>query len=232
MLDTQAGHGTFISGIIRRLCPDARVHIDGVLSSFGDGDDISVADGVERAQKRIKASTLDGRPGRLDLIVMSLGCYTESDAPPPLAQMLQRIVPDVPIVASAGNCNSCRPSYPAFMNDVIAVGALDVTGRAWFSNFGGWVDACAPGVDVVSTFFLDEADSTFDFERSFTGWATWSGTSFAAPKVAAVLLQEFYLANTPDAKGGDTTSVLATWRRLSHWQTYRYADLGIVFNVR
>ena len=37
-LDFEAGHGTFIAGIIRQICPDAEVHIAGVLSSFGDGD--------------------------------------------------------------------------------------------------------------------------------------------------------------------------------------------------
>ena len=41
---------------------------------------------------------------------------------------------------------------------MIAVGALDAGGRAAFSNFGSWVDACAPGVDVVSTFFTDFDD--------------------------------------------------------------------------
>ena len=175
--------------------------------------------------------TIDEVPGRLDVIVMSLGCYTEDDEPPPLALMLQRIVPDIPIVASAGNGNSCRPSYPAYLEDVIAVGALDTAGRAWFSNFGGWVDACAPGVDVVSTFFTAARDTTFGVERAFTGWATWSGTSFAAPKVAAVLAQELYLANVLDGRGNDSTNVRAVWRRLSHWQKFRYPDLGIVFNV-
>ena len=45
-----------------------------------------------------------------------------------------------------------RSSRPA-LHRVIGVGAVTAAGRAWFSNFGGWVDACAPGVDVVSTFF-------------------------------------------------------------------------------
>jgi subtilisin family serine protease len=83
----------------------------------------------------------------------------------------------------------------------------------------------------VSTFFMDARDSTFDVERRFTGWATWSGTSFAAPKVAAVLAHEFFLANVLDANGDDTTTVRDVWRRLSHWQRFRYPDLGVVFNV-
>ena len=38
VLDFEAGHGTFIAGIVRQICPDAIVHSAGVLSSFGDGD--------------------------------------------------------------------------------------------------------------------------------------------------------------------------------------------------
>ena len=37
-LDFEAGHGTFITGIVRQICPDAEVYVSGVLSSFGDGD--------------------------------------------------------------------------------------------------------------------------------------------------------------------------------------------------
>ena len=48
-LDIQAGHGTFISGVIRQLCPDACVHHRGVLTSYGDGDDASVIAAIERA---------------------------------------------------------------------------------------------------------------------------------------------------------------------------------------
>lgn len=36
--------------------------------------------------------------------------------------------------------------------DVIAVGAIDMNGsRASFSNYGDWVDLCAPGVSILST---------------------------------------------------------------------------------
>ena len=47
-LDFEAGHGTFITGIIQQICPDAEVHIAGVLSSFGDGD-------VANVDRRLRA---------------------------------------------------------------------------------------------------------------------------------------------------------------------------------
>ena len=63
------------------------------------------------------------------------------------------------------------------------------------------------GVDVVSTFFSFSEDLALfpDLDdltpREFKGWACWSGTSFSAPKVAAVLAQEMYL--NLDTDGSD-----------------------------
>ncbi|HZD22788.1 MAG TPA: S8 family serine peptidase, partial [Acidimicrobiia bacterium] len=93
------------------------------------------------------------------------------------------------VVAAAGNNSSCRPFWPAAMKDVIAVGANYCGERAWFSNFGPWVDANAPGVDIVSTFFMDFDGPLCAIDGpdpdKYEGWAEWSGTSFAAPRVAA-----------------------------------------------
>ncbi len=72
---------------------------------------------------------------------------------------------------------------------MIAVGALDAAAgeRAPFSNFGWWVDACAIGERARSAFVEfdgpEQATGLFDRDR-FTGYAEWSGTSFAAPVVA------------------------------------------------
>ena len=49
IVDRAAGHGTFIAGIVRRLCPEATIYVEGVLSSFGDGDDDTVGQGIEHA---------------------------------------------------------------------------------------------------------------------------------------------------------------------------------------
>ena len=69
-LDFEAGHGTFITGIIQQICPDAEVHVAGVLSSFGDGDVDTVVASFERALTTA---------GPFDIVVMSLGGYMSDD---------------------------------------------------------------------------------------------------------------------------------------------------------
>jgi subtilisin family serine protease len=95
----------------------------------------------------------------------------------------------VAVVAAAGNNASPEPFWPAAFKRVVAVGALDATSdepvRASFSNYGHWVDVYAPG-ERVHSMYLDgtylEADKHL---AHLKGWAQWSGTSFAAPHVAA-----------------------------------------------
>ena len=163
---------------------------------------------------------------------MSLGAYTLDDEPPPLATAIADLVDPTKtvVVAAAGNAGWCWTYWPAALPGVVAVGALDSGGQAWFSNYGGWVDACAPGVDVRSTFYGTDADPLReplgtpedDLFNEFRGWAMWSGTSFAAPKVAALIVREA-------ARLG--SSAPAAWRQLSDYRHFRYPDLGVVFNV-
>lgn len=210
-LDFEAGHGTFITGIIQQLCPDAEVHVAGVLSSFGDGDVATVVEAFETALTHA---------GPFDLVILSLGGYMTDDDGSVFGAALDRLLADGLGIAAAGNQSTSRPYFPAAWPSIVGVGALGEGDKAWFTNFGGWVDACAPGIDVVSTFFV-EGDDTPN-EPPFAGWARWSGTSFAAPKVAGVIAQEMYLTQS---------TAREVWRRLSHHQRYRFADLGTVFNV-
>ena len=79
----------------------------------------------------------------------------------------------VVIVAAAGNSNNSNPVYPAYYDKVIAVGATDTSDKkAWFSNYGNWVDVAAPGVGIFSTYRNDYAEA--------------SGTSVATPFVSGV----------------------------------------------
>jgi subtilisin family serine protease len=179
-LDHEAGHGTFVSGILMQQAPWLRIDPERVLSSAGDGDDITVTLGLAKAKAGLSNA--------------SLGGYTHDDMPPPALQaFLARRDPESVLVAAAGNNQQDRPFWPAAFKHVIAVGAVDTRNgglsRATFSNFGDWVDCCAPGVDVRSTYVKGEwrldAPGDDGSIEVLDGWAYWSGTSFAAPQVTA-----------------------------------------------
>jgi subtilisin family serine protease len=110
-------------------------------------------------------------------------------------------------VASAGNDATCVPAYPAALPEVVGLGALDDGRPAPFTNYGPWVRACTEGTDVVSLFYdgfngaEPPAADGKDLDR-FEGWARWSGTSFAAPRVLAALARRVAQKVSPqDAVG-------------------------------
>jgi subtilisin family serine protease len=180
-LDAQSGHGTFIAGLILQRAPAARIRARRVIGGDGIGDELDV----------LRALAWLSEWGRADVVNLSLGCHTFDDRPSPLvARAIAALGRRTVVVACAGNAASDRPFWPAALKPVIAVAALDGDDRAWFSNFGWWVDACAPGVRVASCFVR------FDGPRprvngldpdEFQGYAAWSGTSFAAPAVAGTI---------------------------------------------
>ncbi len=172
--DRQAGHGTFVSGVLLQHAPGVVVRAHRVLSSLGFTDDLTVAAGL-RALRR------GGE--RVDVVLLTAGCHTPGDrCPPALEAELARFGGAV-VVAAAGNHGSSRPFWPAALPGVLAVAASGPGGAvAEFSGSGDWVDACAPGVDVVSSHVRLLPGRRG--ERHY-GYASWSGTSFAAPRVAA-----------------------------------------------
>jgi subtilisin family serine protease len=214
-IDDEAGHGTFIAGVVLQRAPSARIDIAKVLDSEGYGDELGVARAIVRSAKA-------------DVVNLSLGGYSHGDAPPlSLVQALRHVKPDSVVVAAAGNNSSDRLMWPAAMKRVIAVGALDKTGkqRAPFSNYGWWVDCCAPAVDVLSSFvaFAETGPPAAGrTPQSFEGWATWSGTSFAAPKVAGEIVALKTSKNLPTARAAADQLLSGT-----KW----LPDLGVVLSL-
>ncbi len=182
-LDSVAGHGTFIAGVVLQQAPDAQLVINKIISGDGVTDELELFRRLTNLQSGTRES---GK--RIDILSLSLGCYTHDDKPSPvLEHAIRGFDRDTVIVACAGNAGSDRPFWPAALKRVIAVGSLDSQGhdRAQFSNYGWWVDACTLGQRVTSTFFTYESDATGD--EKFAGFARWSGTSFAAPRVAGAI---------------------------------------------
>ncbi|REE95425.1 S8 family peptidase [Thermomonospora umbrina] len=213
-LDAQAGHGTFIAGVVLQHAPSARIRARRVLGGDGVGDELAVL----RALSGLR------RCGPVDVLNLSLGCFTFDDRPSPvLARAIAALGRGTVVVACAGNAAGDRPFWPAALKPVVAVAALDGEDRAWFSNYGWWVDACAPGVDVASCHLR------FDGRRppangvdpdAFEGYATWSGTSFAAPAVAGMIAGA--------AASEDLTAVAAADRILDPVKCRTLPDLGVV----
>jgi membrane-anchored mycosin MYCP len=86
------------------------------------------------------------------------------------------------------------PMWPAALDDVVAVGASDGNGHhAQFSPDLPWVNFLAPGVGVDSTYLTGRIRAgsqdvhTTTTSEPFTGWANWSGTSFAAASVSGAI---------------------------------------------
>ncbi|MDQ1646557.1 MAG: hypothetical protein QOJ50_2741, partial [Cryptosporangiaceae bacterium] len=111
---------------------------------------------------------------------------------------------------AAGNDATSRPMFPAALGGaanapavpLVSVGALNPNGtRAIYSNEGPWVTVWAPGSAIISTFpttfrgsrsaglevgtpILREGLDPDDYSG---GFGRWTGTSFAAPVLAARL---------------------------------------------
>lgn len=91
------------------------------------------------------------------------------------------------VVFASGNDSQGSISYPSDLPGVIAVGATDSNDlRAYFSNYGTGLDISAPGVDIYTT----DRQGTNGYNPSpgpaGDYFANFTGTSAAAPHVAAV----------------------------------------------
>jgi thermitase len=178
-----AGHGTFIAGLITTLAPEAELLPIRAFGADGLGNAFTIASAVKYAADH-----------GAKVINLSLGASQAS-------QLLQDAIKDarqrgIMIVAAAGNDNSeLLPQFPSSMDEVLAVGAIDLESKkASFSNFGQHIDVCAPGVKLISAYPNERAG----------GYAIWSGTSFAAPLAAA----EAALVLAVDPKQPDVKKVI------------------------
>ena len=216
-LDPAAGHGTFIAGLIEQVAPGVAITLTRVLHAEGDGDEVQIAEAID---------ALPDVPATGGLLNLSFGGYAMEHPGLLAAAVAGAQARGYVVVASAGNDGTCRPTFPASLPDVVSVGAVGPHGPAPFTNYGPWVRACAPGVDLVSTFFAGwngDAPSDGDGDPDdYTGWACWSGTSFAAPVVVGALAKEM-------ATGVSATE--AVTRLVDNPALLRIPALGTVVNV-
>lgn len=207
-LDRQAGHGTFVAGVVRDRASSCRIQPERGLDPDGVGDVTTIA-GILRDMAATQ---------KVPVINLSLGGYSKGDELPAGLETALDVCEKagVVVVAAAGNDNSNRPFYPAASprKFVVSVGALKSASenqpvRAPFSNYGSWVKAWAPGWKIKGLYVdgaWDPANTTSGAPPVFSGYARWSGTSFAAPRVAAAIAEDL------DQNGG---SAYDAWQRVS-----------------
>jgi subtilisin family serine protease len=162
VVDHAVGHGTFVSGIVGLVAPDARIWVGRVLDSEGRGTAPAIAEAIR-----------DATAAGVGVINMSFGTNTKLESPTLDAAIRDAKAAGVIVVAAAGNDSSKSAFWPAAVSGVISVGAVrsDAPSMSPFSNFGKWVDVAAPGERIVST-------------TPGGSFSAWSGTSAAAPFVA------------------------------------------------
>ena len=183
------GHGTHVAGVIAAVN-----NLQGTVGVAFNTKIMSVKAGMSSGyftQDAIAKAILYAYENGADVINMSFGGTASSIAvQDALAKAYTRCV----LVASAGNDGAPNeglfavPNYPAAYPYVLGVMSVDKNGvESAFSNYdaaafnGVEYEVYAPGEDIVSTIPGDR-------------YATWSGTSMAAPLVSgmAALLRSYY----------------------------------------
>ncbi len=177
------GHGTHVAGIaaatgnngmgIAGMNWACQIMAIKVLGADGSGSTEAVAAGIVYAANE-GAQVISMSLGRLGAAVEleSLSVrYAESLG--------------VVVVAAMGNDNVGTTHYPAAYNGVVSVGATDPDDNrahpfcfspASGSNWGPWIDVCAPGDNVWST-----------YATIFGSYTNLCGTSMATPHVSGLV---------------------------------------------
>lgn len=158
---TALGHGTFIAGLVNLIAPGSEIMPIKALNENGVGSTFDLAEAIYYAVD-----------SGAHVINMSFGMsdYTELIA----NACSSAVSSGIAIVAAGGNSARDVPIYPAALPQVIAVSSVDSLDQpAEFTNYGAFIDICAPGVDLYSS-LAGEYD-----------WGNWSGTSFSAALATA-----------------------------------------------
>lgn len=186
LLNNEVGHGTMVIGIIARIASQSRIMPVRVLNGDGTGTMLNLVAGIHYA------TTHGAR-----VINMSFGCSAKSSA---LSDALDEAeLAGVILVASAGNDSTNQILSTTTNHASLPVAAVEWDNKkSPYSNFGSFVRVVAPGSSIRSTYWDG-------------GYASWSGTSFAAPFVSAEAA--LILSNQPIQTAA---SVISSIRKATH----------------
>jgi len=202
-LDVYAGHGTFVAGIVARVAPGAEVRVYKAVGPGGAGSELDVACALIRAVR-------DGA----HVVNLSLGTQTLFDEPSLALGAALDVVRDIEaergstsvIVAAAGNYGDAVQTWPAAFGRVVAVGGLTAELRpTTWSSRGPWVDISTVGEGIVSTYVKGTQNPAFGGGAQFgrNAFASWVGTSFAAPQVSGAIARTMTELGVPGPQAVD-----------------------------
>jgi subtilisin family serine protease len=166
--DTETSHGTHCSGIAAAIGDNAT----GIAGSNwhcrimclkgiegGSGSNYDLAECIDYAAEN-----------GADIISMSWGNYHNSSVL--YSAIEDAYIAGLLLFSSAGNDNTDNEGYPAAYHEVVAVASTDQNDiKSDFSNWGIWIQVCAPGSSILSTILDDN-------------YGKLNGTSMSCPYAA------------------------------------------------
>jgi hypothetical protein len=237
-----AGHANFIAGVIAQGCPHAQITIRNHNGLFEPtAQDFPTEASVARALIQSAGAPVIDVGFAFWVLDGIISCAWDT--------AFTVLGGESIVVAPAGNQSSPYPRYPAalatidpklFRNAVgvasrlpaIPPGSLAPNGLLpppLFTNYGRWVTCSADGHEVESTFLrvdmrLEDQEPVGAGPENFANaWATWNGTSFAAPKVVAAIATHL-AAGAPSPQAARDAVLAGGVRDPRH-------RLGIVLNL-
>ncbi|HEX2297562.1 MAG TPA: S8/S53 family peptidase, partial [Pseudonocardiaceae bacterium] len=222
------GHATFIAGVVLAQAPAADLDVRTALRPA-----TGAASGHSWTMPvwEFAGCLADYRDSGVGVLNLSLGCSTGDGKPPMvLERAIAQLTPTIAVIAAAGNHGTASldsqaraahgvPArtaalFPAALDNVLAVGALDGDALAEFNPRNGadeaepapWIDVFAQGVNITSTYLgesggervrIPAEDGGPDKSVWFDGWASWTGTSFAAAEITGAVAAQLATGKNP-----------------------------------
>ena len=216
-------HGTHVAGIaaassnnqegISGVAPNARIQSVRALGHCG-GTEEDIADSIRwAAGVAVAGAPLNPVPSKV--INMSLGSVVSGACSSNMqAAVDSAIAKGAVIVAAAGNSADIADYWPANCKGVIAVAASNILGDiSNYSNYGRVVAITAPGGEnraPGSPSILSTLNGGVT-QAAAASYATYAGTSMAAPHVAGVVA--LMLARDPSLTSGQLLNRLQSGAR-------------------
>jgi len=181
-----AAHGTFGAGVAACMAPEATIIVNSHFTMAAAQVETVI---VQKVEEMIQNHSPD-------LICLPAGTDTRENWVDLCFNDFPIRHPKIPLVVSAGNDSHDDEFWPAAFPWAVAVGALgtDQRHRAWFSNYGNWVDVYALGESIVNAYttglYTYQEPPKQPAQMTFYGMARWDGTSFSAPLVAGLIAAE------------------------------------------